>query len=527
MTLDRQTMLSRMLAADAAFDGRFITGVMSTGIYCLPSCRARKPKPENVVFYVGPPEARQAGLRPCRRCCPDAFYGGGGVQETQIEALHTLPVGELRDVPGLARVAGVSVRSLHSLLLEQLGCSPADYLNRRRVRQAQEELLSSDASAAQIAFGAGFQNLSTFGAQFRRLTGLSPSAFRALPGNTGFQLGLPAHYPAAAMLLDLGRDRLGTTGQVNGNTYRLGLNLPSGAQVVELGFTGQQVKVNCQRPLSVADASALHRILWRVLGLHAQPVKLGTFAAASPLRRVVEAAPGLRVPLSPTPFDALVWAVLGQQVTFTFACTLRQRLCQRLNTALDANLYAPPTPAQVLTLSADDLTRLGLTRRRAETLLRVAQLTHSGELDFSPDTPFSRISRQLSALRGVGVWTTQYALLRGFGAPDAVPVGDTALATALQDVFQLPHRPSAPEVTDLMKPFAPHRSLATFHLWQHFARLQRASQQHSTAQYELRLNRPFRAMKSDRPCKAAQQREWERNGFRAWNPPSGVFPDGG
>ncbi len=74
LSFSRDTMLSPMQAADAAYDGRFITGVLSTGIYCLPSCRARKPLPHNVEFFDSPTIAQAAGLRPCLRCRPDAFY---------------------------------------------------------------------------------------------------------------------------------------------------------------------------------------------------------------------------------------------------------------------------------------------------------------------------------------------------------------------------------------------------------------------------------------------------------------------
>ena len=73
MSLTRKMMLAWMLAADRASDGEFITGVLTTGIYCLPSCKARKPKPENVVFYHTTEGARAAGLRPCKRCRPDDF----------------------------------------------------------------------------------------------------------------------------------------------------------------------------------------------------------------------------------------------------------------------------------------------------------------------------------------------------------------------------------------------------------------------------------------------------------------------
>src|SRR5947199_8865847 len=74
MAMARERMIDRMLASDPAYNGRFLIGVLTTGIYCLPSCRARKPKPENVRFFDNPESALRAGLRPCKRCRPDDFY---------------------------------------------------------------------------------------------------------------------------------------------------------------------------------------------------------------------------------------------------------------------------------------------------------------------------------------------------------------------------------------------------------------------------------------------------------------------
>ena len=67
MALARERMIDRMLASDPAYNGRFLIGVLTTGIYCLPSCRARKPKPENVRFFDNPEAELRAGLRPCKR----------------------------------------------------------------------------------------------------------------------------------------------------------------------------------------------------------------------------------------------------------------------------------------------------------------------------------------------------------------------------------------------------------------------------------------------------------------------------
>ena len=76
MKLERQTMLRGMYRRDDALDGRYLVAVQTTKIYCLPSCPARKPKPENVLFFLNPEAARAAGFRACRRCRPDLFHRG-------------------------------------------------------------------------------------------------------------------------------------------------------------------------------------------------------------------------------------------------------------------------------------------------------------------------------------------------------------------------------------------------------------------------------------------------------------------
>ena len=76
MRLSHATLYGRLLASDPTYDGRFFTGVLTTGIYCLPSCRARKPKPENVRFFPTCEAARAAGLRACKKCHPEDYARG-------------------------------------------------------------------------------------------------------------------------------------------------------------------------------------------------------------------------------------------------------------------------------------------------------------------------------------------------------------------------------------------------------------------------------------------------------------------
>jgi 3-methyladenine DNA glycosylase/8-oxoguanine DNA glycosylase len=118
-------------------------------------------------------------------------------------------------------------------------------------------------------------------------------------------------------------------------------------------------------------------------------------------------------------------------------------------------------------MDPSELTVLRYSRSKAEYLINAAQTVCSGQL------PLERLAqgsaqvadRTLRSLRGLGPWTTHYTLMRGLGLADCMPTGDSGLAAGLQHLHQLPQRPTVEQMTALMAPFAPHRSLATCHVW--------------------------------------------------------------
>src|SRR5579871_2844626 len=133
---DADTLYRRFLLRDHADDGKFLTGVVSTGIYCLPSCPAKRPKRENVRFFHDPDEARRSGLRPCFRCHPDSFYRGEEFHEIlyeQTAARVFANPGGFRGIADLARAAGLSRTALNDLFRVHAHESPAGFLRRVRV----------------------------------------------------------------------------------------------------------------------------------------------------------------------------------------------------------------------------------------------------------------------------------------------------------------------------------------------------------------------------------------------------------
>ncbi|HEX2224989.1 MAG TPA: Ada metal-binding domain-containing protein [Thermoanaerobaculia bacterium] len=179
-TLSFAEKLARMYASDASANGLFVTGVLTTGIYCLPSCTARKPKAENVMFFATEAEAREAGLRPCKRCRPDQYYAG---RDPDLERLSAA-IAELKrdplavpDVQALARRVGVGVSKLHILVQRHARMTPAELIHENRIETAKRLLRSGDIGTVDAAFAVGYESVSAFYTRFKRATGVTPGVF--------------------------------------------------------------------------------------------------------------------------------------------------------------------------------------------------------------------------------------------------------------------------------------------------------------------------------------------------------------
>ncbi|MBL3685630.1 DNA-3-methyladenine glycosylase 2 family protein [Leucobacter zeae] len=166
---------------DARWDGRVYLGVTSTGIYCRPSCPARKPRPENCRFFPSAAACVAAGFRACKRCRPEAVPG---TRDWDARGdLVARAVRRIRDgaidavgVPGLARELSVSERHLRRMLVEEIGAGPLQLARTRRAHAARALIEETDLALADVAFAAGFGSIRQFGDTMREEFGVAPSA---------------------------------------------------------------------------------------------------------------------------------------------------------------------------------------------------------------------------------------------------------------------------------------------------------------------------------------------------------------
>ena len=172
------------IARDSRFDGWFFTGVLTTRIYCRPTCPVKPAKSRNVVFSPTAAAAERAGFRPCLRCRPETAPGTPawqGAAATVSRALRLIERGFLDDGQGvedLAGTLGMTTRHLRRLFARYAGASPTAVATTRRVQRAKALVDETAMPMSAIAFAAGFASIRRFNAAFRAVYRRPPTAVR-------------------------------------------------------------------------------------------------------------------------------------------------------------------------------------------------------------------------------------------------------------------------------------------------------------------------------------------------------------
>jgi AraC family transcriptional regulator of adaptative response/methylated-DNA-[protein]-cysteine methyltransferase len=174
------------LARDRTYDGRFYTGVRTTGIYCRPVCPVRPARSANVSFFPSATAAEMAGFRPCLRCRPEtAPFSSAwiGSRVTVERALRLIAEEGALDqegatVEGLAQRLGVGSRQLTRLFARHLQASPSEVARTARVQRAKRLLDETSLPMTEIAMQAGFGSLRRFNSVFAEIYGRPPTAIR-------------------------------------------------------------------------------------------------------------------------------------------------------------------------------------------------------------------------------------------------------------------------------------------------------------------------------------------------------------
>ena len=442
MNLDHDICYRALRTRDRRFDGRFFTGVTSTGIYCRPICPARTPRAANCTFFACAAAAEEAGFRPCLRCRPETAPGTpawSGTSATVNRALRLIDTGTLdtNGVEDLAARLGVGDRHLRRLFAEHLGASPLAVAHTRRAHFAKQLIEETELPMGQLALAAGFQNVRRFNAAVRQVFHRSPTEIRAaarrpeasIDGAIVLRLAYrkPLDWDG---LLDFVRPRaIPGVEVVTDTAYRR--TTEWGPITIDCDPAGRFLRLHA--PVAAAPhLSDLVERARRLFDLDADPVVIADQLSADPyLATALGRCPGVRVLGAWDRFETAVRGILGQQVTVVGATRLAGRLVERFGKPITGDPgHLFPSPADFVDA---DIASIGMPGARAETIRALARAVRDGEPVLEPTNDLDTAVARLAALPGIGDWTAQYIAMRCLHEPDAFPAGDLGLRKALGD----------------------------------------------------------------------------------------------
>ncbi len=473
MLLDPIQCRKAILARDARFDGRFFTGVLTTGIYCRPVCPARPPKAENCRYYPSAAAAQAAGFRPCLRCRPETAPGLGawrGASNTVSRAVSLIEAGALDDgdVENLADRLGVGERHLRRLFLKHLGASPVSVAQTRRVHIAKQLIHETTLPMTEIALAAGFGSVRRFNEAMLALFGRPPTELRRIAGtgrsgHAGITLSLGYRPPFdwSAILEFLSQRAIPGVERVEDGVWRRTIAMDGAAGDIEVSHEPERNRVRAT--IRFPALAALPRIIARirqVFDLDADPEAINSALSRDPrMAPLVAARPGLRVPGAWDSFELAVRAILGQQITVTAATRLAGEIARQWGEPYDGlaltRLFPSPERLSAATIG-------GMPGSRAQSIVKLATAVSANPRLIDRAEDFETSINRLCALPGVGEWTANYIAMRALRETDAFPSADIGLMRALETNGR---RPRPTELDQISQSWRPWRAYAAMHLW--------------------------------------------------------------
>lgn len=471
------------IAKDRNYDGRFFFGVITTGIFCRPSCPSPVAKEENVRYFDSLYQALDQGFRPCYRCRPDVevtcYNGNVEGQFLVKEALEKMEAGYLHEhtLAQLAESLHISDRHLRSLFVENLGTPPIAIARYQKALFAKKLLIYASQTITDVAYASGFGSIRQFNEVIKQTFGKTPTEIREnhglshgkggpAPHNTRLLLPytLPFDFPQILAFL---RPRAVTGVEVvtetsYSRTFRL-KNAQGFFTVTDcpdkkaLALTIHCDELKCfmeiyQRVRRMFDLQTEFAAINAQLG-EDPTLKLGMSCGQVP-----------RLPVAFEPFEFMVRAILGQQITVKAATTLAERIARK------ANITTPDAYPEGLThvfpnaqeLQRMELSGLGITNTRINTLRHATEALMSNTFNLTANQPFETFQKNFSSVRGIGEWTVNYVAMRGLGIRDAFPATDLGVIKALTKGEK---RPTKKEIQTMGDAWRPWRSYATLCLW--------------------------------------------------------------
>lgn len=462
---------------DGNFDGKFFFAVSTTGIVCRPSCPSPIAKEENVSYYSSIYDAMDKGYRPCLRCRPDIYtelYSSNLDGEQIInDAMNLINEGYLNSnsVSDLATYFHLSERYFRKLFVKHIGIAPSQVAKYNRAIFAKRMLLNSNLPITRIAFASGFGSIRQFNNVFKEIFKISPSDIRKetidktysgttmlLPYNKAFNFKEVLDFMRPRMMKGLeivDEDKFTRTFNINDvKGYFIVKNNPK--------------KLALELDVFCDDMSVFRDIYYRVrkmfdLDTEFDKVKL-SLAKDEYLKKIMADKHVPRLPVAFNPYEFIIRAILGQQITVKAATTLAARIVERVGVKSGIDIegleYVFPKLQELIDI---DLNGLGITKTRMKTIESVNDALSKGVYSLSVNQSHAKFYKEFTSVKGIGDWTANYVAMRALGMVDAFPAGDLWVINALKKEYG---DMKIKDIKKLSEKWRPYRAYVTLYLWQ-------------------------------------------------------------
>ncbi|CAG9407440.1 DNA-3-methyladenine glycosylase [Providencia alcalifaciens] len=284
-------------------------------------------------------------------------------------------------------------------------------------------------------------------------------------------ISLPPYYRIDDFFAFHLRDPQNIAEIVEKNTLRKGIIWQGHAAQIRLSIDDKQatLQLDVDSAETPPTPNELHHLAIHLLGLN-QPIELfeEQYLTHLILGKLIAPQRGVRVYQSATTFEALVWAIIGQQISVLAAIAIRRRFIQAVGQQHSSGIWCFPTAESVMNVDDEMLRQSRFSLGKIIALRGLCDAIQAGKLDLesavTPDN-VNDVTAQLLAIKGIGPWTVSYGLLRGFNYLDGSLHGDVAVRRNLQTLLTQDTQPSAKETQEWLTQFTPWRALVAAHLW--------------------------------------------------------------
>lgn len=470
--LDEAACYRALRARDPRFDGLFFVAVSTTGIYCRPICPARTPGADRCTYFRLAAEAERAGFRACLRCRPELAPGSAPTEARSrlvTSALDRIERGALSSgsVEALASTLGVTSRHLRRTIEGELGVTPTELEETRRLALGKHLLHDTSLPLARVAFASGFGSIRRFNAVFARRFGRPPSSIRRsvrakdASGEGVLSLRLDHRPPLAwsSLVEFLSRRAVPGVERVEGGVYERTVAIGDVTGWLRAREEEDQIELSLSLSL-VPHIARVVRGVRDLFDLDARPAAIAeALRADRELAPLVRRVPGLRVPGAFDPFEVAICSVLAQQISVAGATTLSGRITEKFGRVVPgapAGLdRVSPRPSDLARASVDAIRAIGMPESRARTLSLLSRAVDEGLVDLESRTDASDAIARLRTIPGVGPFTAHVIAMRVLRDPDAFPENDLFVVRRL-----------GTNAVRRAERWRPYRAYAVMHLWE-------------------------------------------------------------